>query len=185
MSYKIKLTFILINSLLFLILAFPQPLFLKPEAVAESEAQYQPSQDEEVFGAAVASFALFSSLLQDVIYPRDSIYPVVTRADNLKAAIDYLSVGFQADLAENMANYYLGWDEELSKLVVIPTDSIPLLTMADRQETRIVFINDKYAVLQRIYQQCYAEQDSYIYTIHVRKEISGWKISELSLEEIK
>lgn len=171
-------------SLVFLI-AFPQPFFLEPQAVAESEGEYGPDQSEEVFTAVVASFALFSSLLNDVVYQRESIYPVVTRAANIKEVIEYLKTGFQVDLAENMANYYLGWDAELARLVVIPTDSIPLITMADRNESNIVFINENHAVLQRSYQTCYAEQDSYVYTIHAVKEASGWKISELSLEEIK
>lgn len=185
MSLSIKLTSILINSILFLTFAFPQPFFMEPQNVDGSEGPYCPNQNEDVFGAVVDSFALFSSLLEDVSDQGDPIYPVVCHAENLKNAIAYLRQGFQADLAETMAHYYLGWDEESARLVVIPTDSIPLLTMADRKETSIVFINDHHAVLQRIYQKCYAEQDNYIYTIHVQREDSGWKISELSLEEIK
>lgn len=185
MSLGIKLTSILINSIIFLTFAFPHPFLMEPQSVDGSEGSYGPKQHEEVFSAAVDSFALFSSLLKDVSNQSDAIYPVVNKAANLKDAITYLSQGFQADLAETMANYYLGWDEGLAELVVIPTESIPLLTMADRQETSIVFINDHHAVLQRIYQKCYFEQDSYIYTIHVQKEASRWIISELSLEEIK
>lgn len=180
-----KLICILISSLVFLIFVFPQPFFLEPQAFAGSASKYGPDQHEEVFTAVVNSFALFSSLLNEVNYQGESIYPIVTKARNSEEAAAYLREGFQAELAESMANYYLGWDEELAKLVVIPTDSIPLITMADREQTNIVFITEHHAVVQRTYQNCYAEQNSYVYTIHMQKESAGWKISELSLEEIK
>ncbi len=183
MFIKIKLCCILIISLIILIFAFPQPFFQEPQALAESEEKYGPEQYEEVFTAVVNSFARFSSLINDVYYHKESVYPVVTSAYNIKEATEYLKTGFQVDIAANIANCYLGWDEELARLVVIPTDSIPLITNADQQESSIVFINENHAVLQRSYQKCYTEQDNYIYTIHVIREESGWKISELSLEE--
>jgi len=166
-------------------LAYPDPYLLEPSAIAESYAQYGPTEDEEVFAAVAGNFGLFAALLQDVSYAGNSIYPVVNRADNLNDAIAYLSAGFEPELAATIANYYFGWDEELYKLVLIPTDSIPIITTSDRDKTKITFINDHRAVLQRIYENCYAEQDRYLYTIYVQKEAAGWKICDLSLEEIK
>lgn len=185
MMRKIKLASILIGGLVLLALAFPHQFLSEPAANAQIEDSYRANQDDEVFAAVVNSFDLFSSLLQDVYYMRDSVYPVVNKAASLKDAINYLGSGFEADLAEDIANGFLGWDEELSKLVVIPTDSIPIITLSDRKEVKITFINENHAVVQREYENCYREQDRYLYTIHMQKEAAGWKISELSLEEIE
>ncbi len=166
-----------------IIFAFPHPLFLEQQSAQGSETHEEESQ--QVFAAAMNSFELVSSLFNDVNYVKNSIYPVAVKVDSYQNAVNYLCQGFQPDLAENIAHYYLAWDEDLQKMVVIPTDSIPLITEADRKDSTIVLINDHHAVVQRIYNKCYAENDSYTYIIHLQKEDSVWKISELSLEETK
>lgn len=184
MKNAMKLAVIFSLSLVLFMLAFPHSFLQEPAALAGSEAEYGPKQDDEVFAAVVAGFDLFSSLLQDVYYVDDSSYPVVKRAASIKDAIHYLGAGFQADLAESMANYYLGWDEELARLVVIPSDSIPLIRNSDRDYVKIVFITENHAVVQRIFEKCYSETDRYLYTIDMQKDITGWKINELSLKDI-
>ncbi len=182
MPLKIGSAYPFIFILFFLVLAFPQPLFLEPLAAQESQSPAE--QSEAVFTSVCNSFALLASLLNDVRYIDNSGYPVLMNFNTHEAAIRFLSQGFQADLATAMVNYYLAWDEELGKMVVIPTDSIPLINSTDRENTSIVFINADNAVLQCRYNQCYAENDRYLYTVHVQKEASRWKINDLSLEEM-
>lgn len=164
-----------------MIFAFPHPLLLEPQAAQGSETPEK--QSEAVFRAATRNFELLASLFNDVTYVADSIYPVVLKADNHQAAIDYLKPGFDGNLAETIVNYYLAWDEGLQKMVVIPTDSIPLVNTDDRKRSNIVFIDTHHAVIQCLYQNCYTENDSYIYTVHLYKDGNDWKISEVVLEE--
>lgn len=164
-----------------IILAFPNPLRLETFPAQGSERPHLPS--EAVFQAVVGDFALLSSLLDDVAYVSTSIYPVVRKVDTCQEAIDYLSAGFAPDLAASITNYYLAWDKELQRLVVIPTDSIPLITEKERGQCRMVFISPHHAVVQCLYSDCYVEGDSYIYTVHLQKVGIKWQISKLVLEE--
>lgn len=162
-------------------MAFVHPLRLETLSARDSETPSEPS--EAVFKAVVSDFGLLSSLLGDVTYVSDSIYPVVRKADTYQEAIDYLSEGFSTNLADSIVNYYLAWDEELQGLVVIPTDSIPIITEKDRKQCFIVFISPYHAVVQALYRNCYAKGDSYTYTVHLQKVGIKWQISELVLEE--
>lgn len=185
MLTRIRFGVIFILCVVLFTLACADPFFAEPQAAAENNAAYGPHEDEIVFGAVINSFGLLAGLMQDVSYARESVYPTVNKADNIDDAIDYLSTGFQPELAAIITNYYLGWDEASERLVLIPTDSIPMITAADRDNTQITFIDEHHAILQRIYDNCYAEQNRYLYSIYVDKsEESGWRISELSWEEI-
>ncbi|CFY00119.1 Uncharacterized, partial [Syntrophomonas zehnderi OL-4] len=164
-----------------IILAFVHPLRL--ETISAQDYETPSEQSETVFMSAVRNFRLLSLLLGDTVYVSDSIYPVVRKADTYQEAIDYLSEGFTTDLADTIVNFYFAWDEEMQKLVVIPTDSIPMITEKDRRQCTIVFISPYHAVVQSLYRDCYAQDDIYTYTVHLRKIGVKWQISELVLEE--
>lgn len=180
---RIRPAVILIMSVAIFTLAFVDPFFSEPQAIAENKNAYGPHEQEMVLKSVVNSFDLLAALMQDVSYTRDSVYPTVNKANNIDAAIKYLSTGFQPELAASIANYYFGWDEESARLVLIPTDSIPMITPDDQDKVQITFINENHAVLQRIYENCYAGENQYLYSVYVDKLESGWKISELSWEE--
>lgn len=185
MLTRIRFGVVFILCVLIFTLACADPFFAEPQAAAENKAAYGPHEDEIVFRSVINSFGLLAGLMQDVSYARDSVYPTVNKADNIEDAIAYLSPGFQSELAASIANYYFGWDEDAARLVLIPTESIPIITAADRDVTQITFIDEHHAVLECIYDNCYARQDRYLYSIYVDKsEESEWKISELSFEEI-
>lgn len=183
MFTRIRPAFILIISLVVFTLAFADPFFSEPQAIAENKNAYGPHEQEMVFQSVVNSFDLLAALMKDVSYAGDSVYPTVNKASNFDAAIEYLSAGFQPELAASIANYYFGWDEESARLVLIPTDSIPMITADDQGKVQITFISEHQAVLQRIYENCYAGENQYLYSVYVDKLESGWIISDFSWEE--
>jgi len=174
---------ILFISLVLLLFAVPRPLFLEPMFAQGEESPMET--EEQVFRSVVADFAIFSYLTGDVKYVRDSVYPEILRASTQEEAIDLLSKGFQKDLARDLACYYLAWDEGTEQLVLIPGDSIPTITAQDEAETEVIFRNDHQARLQRLFYNCYAEGDCYRYVIEAEKEGTQWKISSVSLDQIK
>lgn len=170
-------------SLIFLLFFFARAFCLEPMFVQGEESPMETG--EQVFHSVVADFAIFSYLTGDVKYVRDSVYPEILRASTQEEAIDLLSKGFQKDLARDLACYYLAWDEGTEQLVLIPGDSIPTITAQDEAETEVIFRNDHQARLQRLFYNCYAEGDCYRYVIEAEKEGTQWKISSVSLDQIK
>ena len=182
MIFKIKASGLLIALTLFMFF-FARPFLPEPTLAQGEDTPTETAR--QVFRCVVADFAIFSSLTGDVRYVRNSVYPEILQASTQEEAIDLLSKGFQKDLARDLACYYLAWDEELELLVLIPCDSIPVITAQDEDETEVIFRNDHQARLQRLFYNCYAEGDCYRYIIEAEKEGTQWKISSVSLDELK
>lgn len=180
MAYKLRIPGLLAVLMLFLFF-FARP-FLSEPTLARTEDN-RNELEEQVFQDAIASFALYTDLIEDVQYRRDSIYPVVLKAATLEEAVKWLSQGFREDLARSVACCYLAWDENLDQLVLLPQDSIPVLTMHDKATTAITMRNDRQARLECLYSNCYAPGDRYRYIIEVEKIEGRWKVYELALEE--
>ena len=182
MLFKIRASGLLIVLTLFMFF-FARPFLPEPTLAQEEDTPTETTQ--QVFRAVVADFAIFSSLTGDVRYVRDSVYPEILQASTQEEAIALLSKGFQKDLARDLACYYLAWDEALERLVLIPGDSIPMITAQDESETEVIFRNDHQARLRRLFYNCYAEGDCYRYIIEAEKEGTTWKINSVSLDQIK
>lgn len=171
--------------LLLLALFFcPQPLFSEP-SLNTAESQSKIIKEAQVFSDVVTGFELFTILVGEVQYRRDSVYPIALKAATREQAVAWLEQGFTDDLAVSLANYYLAWDEKLNRLVVIPEDSIPVLTEGDRAATTVTFRNDRHARLERMLYDCYAPGDCYRYIIETENSGEGWKITELTLDQVK
>ena len=168
--------------LLLLTLFFcPRPLFSE-SSLNTGANENKIVKEAQVFSDTVAGFELFTTLIEEVQYRRDSVYPMALKAATREQAVAWLEQGFTDDLAISLANYYLAWDEKLNRLVVIPEDSIPVLTEGDRAATTVTFRNDRHARLECMLYECYAPGDCYRYIIETENSGEGWKITELTAE---
>lgn len=180
MAFKFKIPVLL--AVLLLLLFCLGRLFWSEPTLAQVKDSHS-EMEEQVFRDTAASFALFKDLTGDVQYQRDSVYPVVLKAASQQEAIQWLSQGFGEELARSLASYYLAWDENLGRLVVIPEESIPILTTQDRTTTSVTFRNDRQARLECLYYNCYAPGDCWRYIIETEKSGDRWKIYDLTLEQ--
>jgi hypothetical protein len=171
----------LLAVLLLLIFCLGRLCWSEPTLAEVQDSQGKP--EEQVFHDTAASFALFKDLTEDVQYRRDSVYPVVLKAASQQEAIEWLRQGFSEELARSLASYYLAWDEEMGRLVVIPEESIPILTTQDRTSTTVTFRNERQARLECLYYNCYAPGDCWRYIIETEKNGDRWKVYDLTLEQ--
>jgi hypothetical protein len=181
MSLKFKIP-VLLTALVLILFCLARPFWTEP-TLAQVESS-KSKVEEQIFQDTTADFDLFSVLIGDVQYRRDSVYPVVLKAATQKEAIKWLSQGFSEDLARSLACYYLAWDNNLNKLVLIPKESVPILTAKDRPSTTITLRNERQARLECLYYNCYAPDDCWNYVIEAEKIGDRWKIFELSLEQV-
>jgi hypothetical protein len=149
-------------------------------AAEGSNANIGQQSQEQVFNDAVRSFQLFSALIGQVNY--DGGYIIPGRALSEWEARQYLQAGFSDELAMALVDYYLQYSEELQGLIPIPTDSIPIITAGDRDQTGVELVNSREAVLTRVYTDCYTIGDVYIYSIRMAKVGDRWKVYGLWLE---
>ncbi len=172
----------LVTALLLCLFFLARPYFSEPvpAGAEDSRAELQ----EQVFSDITEDFALFIDLTGEVQYRRNSVYPVALKATDQEGAVKWLQQGFSEELARSLACFYLAWDEELQRLVVVPKDSIPVLTRQDRSKTVITFRNDRQVRLECPFYDCYAPGDHYRYLIEAENQEERWKIYELTLEQI-
>lgn len=158
----------------FIILTFvnPAPAFAPDEAINALEA--------EIFRDITRDFQLFTALLQEVNYEQEFI--VVRHARSQAEAIAWLSPGFEPALARVMVEFYLQPDPEFDRLLVIPTDSIPVITPADQEFCQIT-VHGQTAVLERKYVDCYNPGDQFLYQVTAKKS-DHWKITDIKLTQI-
>jgi hypothetical protein len=155
-----------------------------PAAVLSPGLPYpEPTQDaQDIVSGIVTDFELYTSILGDTYY--DDPYLVLTCFDSPESAFKYLSAGFSPPLAQAIVDYYLQWVPQLGKLSVIPTDSIPVITADDQPYIKIKRISPTKVILERIYSDCYAKGDRYLYRITAFQEESRWIIVDLYFEPI-
>jgi len=107
------------------------------------------------------------------------------QARNEEEAINYLTRGFDYELARNITYYYLDWVPEINRICVVFTDSIPIITEADFDFLDIKLTSPDQAQLTRTYGNCFAENDRYLYQIGLKKSEGRWIITSLTLTRIK
>ena len=131
------------------------------------------SETGRIIDDIIIDFQLFGDLL--AIAPGD----IHHRAE----AIAWLAPGFESDLAAAIVDCYLQFQPELNCMTVIPTDSIPVITSADRSFCRITQLNNHPARLDRIYSNCYSPGDCWLYQVTAEKS-ERWKIVDISLSPL-
>lgn len=144
--------------------------------------QFCNTNFDEIFQDIVADYETYTSLMYDV-YPIDQ-YQVSLHVNTPEAATAYLSGGFTPALAADIVGYYLNWLPAVDKMSIIPTESIPIITEADRLYLTIERISPDKVLIKRIYNDCYEPGDSFLYCI-VAQNIDGtWIIEDLQLNSL-
>jgi len=137
---------------------------------------------DQVFADLVADYALYSSLLQDVC-PLNQ-HTISLRANSRSEATACLSEGFALPLAQSIVDCYLQWVPEHGKMAIIPTDSIPIITAADKPYLKMRRISPEEVVLERIYIDCYEIGDRYLYKITVHHKELRWIVVDMQLDRL-
>ena len=136
---------------------------------------------QQAFVAMVKDFVIYSSLLEDV--DSSSGYLISLHAKDKDEAINFLSFGFEPQLACDIVEAYTQWIPGIDKLVIVPCDGIPALTQADYNECSFYQPNYNSIIFRRSYSGCYSEQDSFLFTIHLSYVDKSWKIEKFELLE--
>lgn len=145
-----------------------------------SEGSPAGTDTEAVINEIIADFSFLCSILAEAESCEG--YPVVSRFGDLDSAVDYLSQGFEPELAQNIAQYLLTYNPDIDRVVIIPSEFIPVITAADRPYLQITHLSSELVIAQRYYEDCYQLGDRYCYTIEAHKRSDHWKISDLHLE---
>ena len=173
----------LLTALVLGLIILAQPYGAEPVPAGAEDSRSK--LEKQVFSETIGDFEFYTALISDVQYRRDCVYPVAVKAADQKEAAEWLRQGFCDELAHSLACFYLAWDEALQRLVVIPADGIPVLTRQDWPQTVITFRNEHQAILECLYDNCYAPGDRYCYQIEVEKYEERWKIASLTLHQIQ
>jgi len=156
-------------------------ILLASSAVAPTQTDISVTDDfNHIFKDVISDYALYESLMLDV-YSIDQCR-VSIHADDPISACAYLSEGFDPVLAQTITEYYLQWIPELDKMGVIPTDSIPVITDADKPFVNMKKITPDKVILERIYTNCYEMEDQYLYRITAQKKGIRWIVVDLELK---
>ncbi|MDD4171880.1 MAG: hypothetical protein PHQ94_06535 [Syntrophomonas sp.] len=137
---------------------------------------------DQVFADLVADYALYTSLLQDV-YPLKQ-HNISLHVNSPDAATAYLDEGFALPLAQAIVDCYVQWLPEYGKAAIIPADSIPIITAADKPYLKMRRTSPDEVVLERIYINCYEIGDRYLYKITVRPQQLRWIVVDLQLDRV-
>jgi hypothetical protein len=130
----------------------------------------------------IADYTLFKSLMQDTCTMDQ--YQVSVHADNPNLASAYLLEGFDPALAEAITDYYMRWIPELNKMIVLGTDSIPVITYTDKPYLNMRHISPDKVVLERIYTNYYEVGDQYLYLITAQKRGGRWIVLDMKFDTL-
>ncbi len=168
-----------------IVLTFAHSTVLSRDGENISPVYYPVNQGsnevQQAFAAMVKDFAIYSSLLADV--DSSSEYLIILHAKDRDEAINFLSPGFETQLASDIVEAYTQWIPGNEKLAIVPCDGIPVLTQADYNECSFYQPNHSSIIFRRSYSGCYSEQDSFLFTVHLSYADKSWKIEKLELLE--
>lgn len=136
----------------------------------------------QIFKDLVADYALYNSLMQDS-YTFNQ-YNISLHASSPTMAVAYLSEGFSLPLAQCIVDYYLQWLPEHECIAIIPTESIPIITAADKAHLKMHRLSPEVVVLERIYTNCYEMGDKYLYKITACLKESRWIVIDLQFDRL-
>ncbi len=138
-----------------------------------------PVDSTAVVNDIVADFAILASLLNKA-EPRGE-YLVIDQFPDHESAAAYLTAGFEGDLARQLAAFLLTYSPDIERLVVVPTEFIPMITAVDLPCLQVRHISPETVVVSRCYDDCYQPGDRYCYTIKANLYGEHWIISDLQL----
>ncbi|MDD3365626.1 MAG: hypothetical protein PHZ03_11660 [Syntrophomonas sp.] len=157
-------------------------LLASPALAPTGTGNTSPDTFDQVVLDIVDDYTLYTSLLYDIYSLQQ--YRVSTHVNNPDSAIAYLSEGFDQPLSSSIVDYCLQWLPDLNKMAVIPTDSIPIITKADKPYLNMRRISPNKVILERIYTDCYEMGDKYLYRITAEQKGGHWIIIDLQLDRL-
>ncbi|MDD3852046.1 MAG: hypothetical protein PHD40_00145 [Syntrophomonadaceae bacterium] len=138
---------------------------------------------EQVFMAMQHSFKILHSFLFDVEVIGGN--NVSLHGASIEEAYRYLCDGFTPSMAKAILICYSQWQPQYNRLIIIPTEGLPLITTGNNEDIFVKGFNHNEAVFSKYYYNCYAQDDCWQYEICLVSDCQGWKIDALSLNEIK
>jgi len=86
--------------------------------------------------------------------------------------------GISPSLSTRIIAEYLLWKPELKRLVLIPTDSIPILTEEHREQTECLLLNNNIIIFRLRFFDCYLPGDQYSLFVTGIQNEGRWVIHE-------
>lgn len=141
-----------------------------------------PVDQTAVVNDIVTDFGILASMLNNA-EPCGN-YLIIDQFPDHESAAAYLTTGFEAGLARQLAAFLLTNRPDIGRLVVIPTEFIPMITAVDLPGLHVRHISPETVVISRCYDDCYRPGDRYCYTITANLHEERWKISDLQLAPV-
>lgn len=178
MSYKKDLLLPLISAALCLAFVFS---FFIPVSPATGITDAEPSSEEIALEAMLKSFNLYCSFFNDCDYWQG--YQLSRHGITRAAAIEYLSHGFETELAAAIIDEYTWIIPERDCLAINPCDGLPVLHAEGLPPLTCNRINDRNIIFSVEFNDCYSPNDRYIYQVEMKYYGNRWKIAAFSLEK--
>ena len=166
------------------IITYPPALAEEVSSISSNNkpSYYWSDEEKQAYAAMTRSFDLYEVLLADVREYEG--YRIAIHGESRKNAMDYLTAGFEADLAANIIEAYLLWVPEVQKLTVVPCDGIPTLNDNDMVMVTCSHPDKDTIIFERSYEDCYKQGDSYLFSVFLHRSSQGFRIEQISLEEV-
>ena len=152
-----------------------------PTHTPVSEATPAATDATAVLNDIVADFEILASVWVNAAPCADYL---ITEFEDSESAAVYLGAGFEPDLAHDLAAFLLTDAPGVDRMVVTPTEFIPMISAADLPHLNAKHTSPDTVVINRCYDDCYQPGDRYVYTITARSYGGHWKISGLTLEAL-
>lgn len=137
---------------------------------------------EDAFAQVIEDFSLYEQFLQVEYLPDGSLGLV--QAKTATQARSFLEKGFSPDLAEAICSSYTCWDSAQERLLLIPQEGLPTLQPGDKTLVTVQQISPGEIIFRRTYLDCYADHESYVYSVKATYQNSHWKIADLSMDPL-
>ncbi len=80
---------------------------------------------------------------------------------------------------------YTFYDPDSKKLLILPTDGLPLLQPENPNLIQAQFLDENKVLFQRYFDDYYGENTRYLYRVFCSYEKDRWKIYRLDWEQIQ
>lgn len=140
---------------------------------------------DQAFSSITASFAQMNGLLKPSGIYKDGYYPLRGEMQ-FRQAYDLLQkAGFESSLALRILSTYLLSVDSAETALLIPAESLPILTTEDRPHIEHYFLSDDCIIFKKDLYDCYRRGDQYNLLVAARctKE-NRWVVYEWLLFEI-
>lgn len=170
------------NILLIMLITVGFPLVTSWPLSACNHAIYNDDAEQACM-AMQHSFDILYNFLYDVEV-KDNIN-ISRHGSSIEEAYLYLCEGFTPSMAEAILICYSQWQPQYNRLIIIPTEGLPLITSGSSNDLYIKQLNNNEAVFSKYFFNCYEPDDCWQYDVSLLSGAQGWRIAALDLFDIK